>query len=104
MAALSRVVPRGGKLAADYSTSIPVGSYLDHGTALLLGSLGAELVPAEGLVARYLGDCGDEGRRSHEAAAKVLYAAVAGAWSRISAGFRDGRTITEGDVQEWILQ
>ena len=55
-------------------------------------------------MARCLGGLDDEGRRSHEAAAKVLYAAVASAWKRITGGFRDGRVITEGDAQEWILQ
>ena len=58
-AALSGVLPRGAKLAANYSTSIPVGSYLDHGAALLLTSLGANLAPAEGLVPRCLGGLDD---------------------------------------------
>jgi Xaa-Pro aminopeptidase len=101
-AALSLTLPRAGKIAANYSTTIPVGSYLDHGTALLLQSLGASLVPAEGLVARSLGALDDEGRRSHEAAAKVLYAVVASAWARLSRELRDGRLLTEGDVQEWV--
>jgi len=103
-AALSRALPRGGKLAADYSRTIPVGSYLDHGTALLLQSAGAALVPAEDLVARYLGTLDDEGRRSHDSAAAVLYAAVADAWSRLAQAMRGGRTLTEGDVQEWVMQ
>jgi Xaa-Pro dipeptidase len=103
-AALSRAMPRGGKLAADYSRTIPVCSYLDHGTALLLQSAGAALVPAEDLVARYLGTVDDEGRRSHDSAATVLYAAVADAWSRLAQALRDGRTLTEGDVQEWVMQ
>jgi Xaa-Pro dipeptidase len=103
-AALSRALPRGGKLAADYSRTIPVGSYLDHGTALLLQSAGAALVPAEDIVARYLGTVDDEGRRSHDSAAAVLYAAVADAWSRLAPALRSGRTLTEGDVQAWMMQ
>ena len=103
-AALSHALPRGGTIAADYSSAIPVGSYLDHGTALLLRSLGASLAPAEGLVARSLGALGDEGRRSHESAAGVLYGAVASAWSRLSRELGAGRAITEGDVQEWVLE
>jgi Xaa-Pro dipeptidase len=102
-AALAAALPRGGKLAAHYSRTIPVGSYLDHGTALLLQSLGAELAPAEVLVARYLGTLGDEGRRSHDAAAAVLYQAVADAWSRLARLMKDGRSVTEGDVQEWLV-
>jgi Xaa-Pro aminopeptidase len=102
--ALSGVLPRGGRIAADYSRTIPVGSYLDHGTALLLQSLGAVLAPAEGLVSRYLGALDDEGRRSHASAAKVLHETVAGAWVRLSRELRDGRSVTEGDVQEWMCQ
>lgn len=103
-AALSRALPRGGVIAADYSPAIPVGSYLDHGTALLLQSVGASLAPAEGLVSRYLGALDDEGRRSHEAAANVLYESVASAWARLSRELHEGRSITEGDVQEWVSQ
>ena len=103
-AALSRALPRGGKLAADYSRTIPVGSYLDHGTALLLESAGAALAPADDLVARYLGTVDDEGSRSHDSAAAVLYAAVADAWSQLAQALRGGRTLTEGDVQEWVMQ
>jgi Xaa-Pro dipeptidase len=102
--ALSRLLPRSGSIAANYSLTIPVGSYLDHGTALLLQAQGASLSSAEGLVSRYLGALGDEGRRSHETAANVLYGAVAGAWARLSRELRAGRAITEGDVQEWLTQ
>jgi Xaa-Pro dipeptidase len=102
--ALARALPGSGKLAADYSRAIPVGSYLDHGTALLLQSAGANLVPAEDLVARYLGTLDDEGRKSHDSAADVLYAAVADAWSRLAAAFREGRPLTEGDAQAWVMQ
>ena len=102
--AISGPFPAAGKIAADYSSSIPVGSYLDHGTALLLQSLGASLAPADGLVSRSLGALGDEGRRSHESAAKVLYDAVASAWSRLTRELGAGRAITEGDVQEWLMQ
>jgi Xaa-Pro dipeptidase len=101
-AGLSRALPRGGTLAANYSNAIPVGSFLDHGTALLLQSLGATLASADGLVARYLGAISVEGRRSHDAAAAVLYQAVADAWSRLARSVGEGRTVTEGDVQEWL--
>lgn len=100
--ALSGGIMRGGRLAADFSVGIPVGSYLDHGTALLLESVGAALAPAEGLVARYLGTLDEEGIRSHEAAARVLYAAIADAWSRIREDVRRGRAVREGDVSGWI--
>lgn len=102
--ALAHALTGSGKLAADYSRTIPVGSYLDHGTALLLQSAGATLVPAEDLVARYLGTVDPEGKRSHDSASRVLYAAVADAWSRLCGYFREGRSLTEGDVQGWIQE
>src|SRR5271157_1648296 len=100
--AISRAMPRGGTIAADYSPTIPVVSFLDHGTALLLQSLGATLAPAEGLVARYLGALDDEGRRSHASAAKILCDSVAGAWGRLTRELRDGRSVTEGDGRDWL--
>lgn len=102
--ALRSALPEKGRIAADYSESIPVGSFLDHGAARLLQSVGASLVPAESLVASYLGTIDDEGRRSHAAAARVLYAAVADAWARLSRMLSEGRVLTEGDVRDWIME
>ena len=101
-AALKRALPAAGRVAADYSPNIPVGSFLDHGTALLLRSV--DLVPAEGLVARYLGGLDDAGRASHETAGRVLYATVADAWDRLCAAIGEGRAVTEGDVSGWIAE
>lgn len=101
--AIGRALPRAAALAVNYSPGIPVGSFLDHGTALLLQSFGAALVPSESLVARCLGGLSAEGRRTHEAAAQVLYAAVADAWSRIRAAFAEGRRVTEGQARDGIL-
>jgi Xaa-Pro dipeptidase len=100
--AIARGLPAGGKVAADYSAGIPVGSFLDHGTALLLQSLGAELAPADGLVARYLGTIDQRGRESQERAGQALYAAVKNAWKRLSAALRAGQAVFEGDARDWI--
>jgi Xaa-Pro dipeptidase len=102
LAAVKEAVPRAGSVAADYS-AIPVGSFLDHGTARLLQSLGVALVPSEDLVARTLGALDDGGRRSHEAAARVLYTAVSEAWAVIARGMREGRAVTEGDARDRIM-
>jgi Xaa-Pro dipeptidase len=102
--ALGTALPRAGSVAADYSPGIPVGSFFDHGAALLLQSLGATLAPAEGLVSRFLGAIDEAGRRSHEAAGRVLYAAVKDAWARLASAFRAGKAVTEGDARGWIAQ
>ncbi len=101
VAALRQALPPGARVAADYSSAIPIGSFLDHGTASLLRSLGAELVPAETMIARYLGGIDEAGLASHEAAAGVLYAAVADAWGRMCREAA-ARTVSEGEVSRWI--
>ena len=100
--ALAGALPRGGKVAAQFSTVIPVGSFLDHGTALLVESLGVSLVPSEGLVARYLGAIDEEGARSHEAAGAILRTAVFDSWAWIGEELRRGAAVHEGDVQDRI--
>jgi len=102
--AVARVLPMGGKVAADYSTGIPVGSFLDHGMALFLQSLGATLVSAEGLVARYLGTIDRQGRESHERAGRVLHAAIHEAWTELATAMRAGRAVHEGEVRDWIAR
>jgi hypothetical protein len=102
--AVAGVLPADGKVAADYSTGIPVGSFLDHGTALFFQSLGAALVPAEGLVARYLGTIDQKGRASHERAGSVLYAAIQEAWSELTEAMHADRVVHEGDVRDWIAR
>jgi Xaa-Pro aminopeptidase len=44
------------------------------------------------------------GRKTHGSAAKILYESVAVAWDRLSRELRDGRLVTEGDVQDWLSQ
>jgi Xaa-Pro dipeptidase len=100
--ALAEMLPRGSRIAAQFSPDIPVGSFLDHGTALLLQGLGVALVSSANLVARCLGALDSEAVRSHEAAAAVLYAAVLEAWARIAAEIGRGAHVREGDVQGWI--
>ncbi len=104
--ALSRVIPSRGDVAADFSSVIPVGSFLDHGTALLLEKSGCRLVPAENLVARCLGTLDDEGRRTHSEAASVLFAAVREAWTLVRERFTgDGgsrRPLREGELRDLI--
>ena len=85
---------------------IPVGSFLDHGTALLLARSGCRLVPAENLVARCLGTLDDSARRSHSAAASVLFAAVQEAWGlvveRLAGDAGSRRPLREAELRDLI--
>jgi Xaa-Pro dipeptidase len=101
--ALTQALPPHGRFAADFSTGIPVASFLDHGTASFLQSLGIALASAEDLVAEYLGTVDEPGRLSQEASGRVLRAAVRDAWARLGEAVRGGRTVTEGDLQDWII-
>ncbi len=100
-----RKLARGpGPVACQYSSELPVLSYLDHGTVLLLKECGFSLRSSQGLIQRFLGILDEEGSRSHEAAAVHLYAIVAGVWQRLRAELGAGRALVEGEVQAWILE
>lgn len=101
-AALSRGLPTGASIAADFSSTIPVGSFLDHGTALLAEACGCRLVPAENLVARCLGTLDPEGMRSHTQAAEVLYAAVRECWNVVVQRLGSRRALHEGELRDFI--
>jgi Xaa-Pro aminopeptidase len=93
-----------GPVACQYSAELPVLSYLDHGTARLLAECGFELRSSQGLIQRFLGVLDAEGIRSHEQAARHLYAVVAGVWARVGEAFRRGDELRETVVQGWILE
>jgi Xaa-Pro dipeptidase len=93
-----------GPAACQYSLELPVLSYLDHGTARLLTECGFDLRSSQGLIQRFLGVLEAEGIRSHEAAARHLYAIVAAVWERVREGFRRGAALRETTVQGWILE
>ena len=100
--ALASVLPRGVPLAANFSVNTPVSSFLDHGTALLVQSLGVTLVSAESLIARALGAIDERGFDSHQAAAAVLYRIVPQVWSRLARQLKDAGSVREGEVRDWI--
>jgi Xaa-Pro dipeptidase len=103
-AALARALPPGSRVAAQFSPDIPVGSFLDHGTALMIQALGVTLVSSAGLVARCLGAVDAAGARSHDEAALVLFDAVADAWARIVRAFEARAEVTEAGVRAWVSE
>jgi Xaa-Pro aminopeptidase len=100
-----RELARGlGPVACQYSAELPVLSYLDHGTARLLAELGFDLRSSQGLIQRFLGVLDAEGIRSHERAARHLYAIVADVWARVGQALGRGEELRETAVQGWILE
>ncbi len=100
-----RALSRGlGPVACQYSSQLPMLSYLDHGTVQLLEECGFSLRSSQGLIQRFLGVLDEEAARSHERAAVHLYAVVTSVWNRLRAELGAGRPLAEGEVQAWILE
>ncbi len=103
-AALCRAMPRGSRVAAQFSPDIPVGSFLDHGTAVMLQALGIVLVSSAGLVARCLGSLDAEAARSHDQAALVLHDAVRDTWDWIARAFARAEPVTEAAARDRLAR
>jgi Xaa-Pro aminopeptidase len=98
-----QVLPRlgGGELACQFSAELPVLSLLDHGTAVLLQSLGFRLASSASLVQRFLGLLDARGFESHQEAAVCLYAVIETIWARLESAMSEGE-VFEGTVLSWI--
>ena len=103
LAGLRELAQEPGPVACQFSTELPVLSYLDHGTASLLEQCGFSLRSSQALIQRFLGVLDEEGARSHEAAAAHLYDIVTRVWEQVRSQLRAGRSPNEADVQGWIL-
>lgn len=97
------VLPKAPRLACQFSSTIRVISFLDHGTALLLEECGFTLLPAASLLQRFRGILTKEMVQSHQRAAAHLYEIVERTWASISRQMVEGHSLFEGDVQEYIL-
>ena len=104
LAALRELAQGPGPVACQFSSELPVLSYLDHGTAGLLEECGFSLRSSQALIQRFLGVLDEEGARSHEAAAAHLYDIVGWVWEQVRAALRAGGAPNEAEVQAWILE
>ncbi len=91
------------RTAAQFSRDIPFISFLDHGIALLLRDCAFTLSPSGELIQRIIGTLDRKGIRSHEKAAEKLYGIVHQVWKRIEKEMKAGQSLTESNVQEWIV-
>lgn len=94
---------KGLRLAAQFSQDLPVFSYLDHGTALMLTECGIELVPSGNLIQQVKGVLDEKGIASHRRAADHLYDIVATSHRMMRSRIASGAELYEGEVQELIL-
>ncbi len=101
---LSRLLsPLACRCGTSFS-NITALSYMDHGTAIFITSLGFSLISAEGLIQRTMGLLSRENIKAHEIAAGHLYRIVSEIWKRISESFKSGIALTEKEIQNWILE
>lgn len=102
VAAVAGALPRGARVAAQFSESFPVISFLDHGTARLFERAGIRLASSEDLVVDGLGTLDAEAEASHRRAALALHTVVRGTWARIRATSASGGILYEADVLAWM--
>jgi Xaa-Pro aminopeptidase len=107
--ALSRALgalPRGAKLAMEYQPggTIPTLSRVDGGTLELVRSFGVEVVSSAELVQRFLAQLDDEQVASHKRALLAIDAAKDAAFTKIHEALRLGKTLTEVDVQSFLME
>jgi Xaa-Pro aminopeptidase len=99
-------LPRGARLAMEYHPggAIPTLSRVDAGTLELVRSLGVEVVSSADLVQRFLARLDDAQVESHRRALLAVDAAKDAAFARISEALRLGETLTETDVQAFLME
>jgi len=98
------VLPKTQRLACQFSPTLRVISFLDHGTALLLEECGFTLVSAATLLQRFRGTLTEEMVQSHQRASTQLYEIVKGTWNLICQQLSGGHPLYEGEVQQHILK
>lgn len=96
----------GRTVAMQYSPdgAIPYISLVDGGTLDLVRAAGAEVVSSADLVQIFEACIGEDGYQSHVEAGRRLHRIKDEAFERIRAALRRGETLTEYDVQQFIVR
>jgi len=103
---LKRMLGKPKRIAMQYSpkNNIPYVSVVDGGTLELLRSLGHKIVSSADLVQMFEAVIDERGFQSHLDAGKIVDQIRAQAFEEIGKAIREGRTITEYDVAQFILK
>ncbi len=101
-----RALVGGRTVAMQYSPdgAVPSVSLVDGGTLDLVRAAGATVVSSADLVQRFEACIGEEGYRSHVEAGRRLHRIKDDAFERIHAALERGETLTEYDVQQFIVR
>jgi Xaa-Pro dipeptidase len=103
---LKKSLGHARKVAMQYSpkNAIPYVAMVDAGTVELVRSLGPKVVTSADLVQKYEACWTKDQLQSHFAAGRVIDRVVAEAFRHAAACVREKKTLTEYDLQQWILQ
>ena len=98
--------PGAKKIAMQYSpmANIPYVSLVDGGTIDLIRSLGFEVVSSAGLVQTFQAVLDEAGYQSHLEAGERVQRIKDQAFALIGTELKAGRTLTQYDVQQFIVQ
>ena len=105
-AGLKEILGNARTVAMQYSptANIPYVSIVDGGTIDLVRSLGYEVVSSAGLVQTFQAVLNDEAYRSHLAAGERVQRIKDEAFALIGDSMRAGTTLTQYDVQQFIVR
>jgi Xaa-Pro dipeptidase len=105
-AALKETLGKAKKVAMQFSPqgNVPYVSIVDGGTIDLIRSFGYEVVSSAGLVQTFQAVLDEEGYRSHLEAGERVQRIKNEAFAHIGDQMRAGRTITQYDVQQFIVK
>lgn len=105
-ARLRALLPMDRPLAMEYSpmNDVPTVSYVDAGMLELIRSFGVHVVTSAQLIQEFQARWSEAQLQTHIAAAKILHEAQTRAFEMIAAALRAQRTITEYEVQQFIVE
>lgn len=105
-AGLRELIGPPGRIAMQYSPmgDLPYVSTVDAGTLELVRSFGHEVVSSADLVQRFEAVIDEAGYRSHLEAAEKVQKIKDEAFAAIAAAVREGREVTEYEIQQLILR
>lgn len=103
---LFSIAGENGKIAMEYSpsNSLPTISIVDAGTIELIKKGGAQVISSANILQKYTSVLNEEQVKSHFAAASVLQNIINAAWDFIRDALKKKTTLTEYQVQQFILE
>jgi Xaa-Pro dipeptidase len=103
---LAKILGRAQNVAMQYSpkATIPYVAMVDAGTVELVRSAGVKVVSSADLVQKYEACWSEEQLRSHLEAGVIIDRIVGEAFQLAASNVRAKKTITEYNLQQWILR